>query len=129
MRARAEVEQVELKQLFFKQVCQELSALFASLWLHQVEDLRRAIYYSPHSWSDGLPLLKQCLLSPTAAYGDYLPTSPDDSVCPVSFTEDDVKRQVYEFKDIVHPEEWLDVHITAHMKAKGMLVHQDGSVN
>jgi hypothetical protein len=47
----------------------------------------------------------------------------------VTFSEEDVKRHETEFKNIIHPEEWLDVHILASMKAKGFVVHRDGCVD
>jgi hypothetical protein len=76
-----------------------------------MEDLRRAMYYSSYSWLDGLPLLEQCLLSLTAGYNDYIPASTSYRVPPELFSEEDVKR--HEFRDIIRPEEWLDVHIRA----------------
>jgi hypothetical protein len=129
LNARAEVRHVASNHLFLRLVCQLRPVLYAAFRLHQMEDLRRAIYYSSHSWSDGLPLLEQCLLSLTTAYGDYIPASNDYLVCPVLFSEEDVKRHEKEFKEIILPEEWLDVHITALMKTKGIVLHRDGCVD
>ena len=128
LEARAEIRQVASNHRFLKLVRQLQPALYTALRLHQMEDLRRAIYYSSHSWSDGLPLLEQCLLSLTAGYGDYIPASNDYPVCPVIFSEEDTKRHEKEFRDIIYPEEWLDVHIRALMKTKGIVLHRDGSV-
>ena len=127
--ARAEISQVTPNHQFLKLIRQLRPGLYATLRLRQMEDLRRAIYYSSHSWSDGLPLLEQCLLSLTAGYGDYIPTSANYPVCPVLFSDEDVKRHQKEFKDIIHPEEWLDAHIRALMKTKGIVVHRDGCVD
>ena len=90
-----------------------------------MEDLRRAIYYSSRSWSDGLPLLEQCLLSLTAGYGYYIPASTNHPVCPVIFSEEDTKRHEKGFRDVIYPEEWLDVHIRALMKTKGIVLHEE----
>ncbi len=38
-----------------------------------MEVLRRAIYHSAHSWSDGLPALEQMLRVIKYAYGDAFP--------------------------------------------------------
>jgi hypothetical protein len=127
--ARAEIRQVVSNHQFLKLVRQLRPGLYATLRLHQMEDLRRAIYYSSHSWSDGLPLLEQCLLSLTAGYGDYIPASTNYPVCPVLFSDEDVKRHEEEFRDIIHPEEWLDVHIRALMKTKSIVLHRDGCVD
>ena len=127
--ARAEVRKVASNHQFLKLVRKLRPALYATLRLHLMEDLRRAIYYSSHSWSDGLPLLEQCLLSLTAGYGDHIPTNINYPVCPVTFSEEDVRRHEKEFRDIIYPEEWLDVHIRALMKTKGILLHRDGSVD
>lgn len=127
--AHAEVRRVASNHQFLKLVRQLRPALYAALRLHQMEDMRRAIYYSSHSWSDGLPLLEQCLLSLTVGYGDYIPTSINYPVCPVIFSEEDAKRHEKEFRDIIYPEEWLDVHIRALMRIKGILLHRDGSVD
>jgi hypothetical protein len=129
LEARAEIGKVASNHRFLKLVRQLRPALYASFRLHQMEDLRRAIYYSSHSWSDGLPLLEQCLISLSAGYGDYIPASTDYPVCPVIFFEEDTKRHEKEFKDIIYTEEWLDVYIRALMKTKGILMHRDGSVD
>jgi len=50
------------------------------------------------------------LLSLTAGYDDYIPESTSYPVPPELFSEEDVKRHE-EFRDIIHPEEWLDVHL------------------
>lgn len=92
LEARAEIKKVASNHQFLKLVRQLQPVLYTSLRLHQMEDLRRAIYYSSHSWSDGLPLLEQCLLSLTTGYGDYIPASTNYPVCPVIFSEEDTKR-------------------------------------
>ena len=127
--AREEVKEVASNHQFLKLIFQLRPVLYAALRLRQMEYLRRAIYYSSHSWSDGLPLFERCLMSLSAAYGDYIPASTDCPICPVLFSEEEVKRHEKDFEDIIHPEEWLDVHITAMMKAKGFILHKDGSVN
>ena len=127
--ARVEIRQVVSNYQFLKLVHRLRPGLYATLRLHQMENLRRAIYYSSHSWSDGLPLLEQSLLSLTAGYGDYIPASINHPVCPVLFSDDDVKRHEKEFRDIIHPEEWLDVHIRALMKTKGIVLHRDGCID
>ena len=129
LEARTEIQKVASNHRFLKLVRQLQPVLYTSLRLHQMEDLRRAIYYSSHSWSDGLPLLEQCLLSLTTGYGDYIPASTNYPVCPVIFSEEDTKRHEKEFRDIIYPEEWLDVHIRALMKTKGIVLHRDGSVD
>jgi hypothetical protein len=73
--ARAEIRQVFSYHRFLQFVRQLQPGLYAALRLHQMEYLRRAIYYSSYSWSDGLPILEQCLLSLTAGYDDYIPAS------------------------------------------------------
>jgi Phosphotransferase enzyme family len=128
-KVHAEIRQVVSNHRFLELVRQLRPGLYAALQLHQMEDLRRAIYYSSHSWSDGLPLLERCLLSLTARYGNYIPASTNYPVSPVLFSEDDVRRHEKEFKDIIHPEEWLDVHIRALMMTKGIVLHRDGSVD
>ncbi|KAF8809239.1 hypothetical protein BYT27DRAFT_6526665 [Phlegmacium glaucopus] len=78
--AHAEIRQVASNHQFLKLVRQLRPELYSALRLHQKEDLRRAVYYSSHSWSDGLPLLERCLLSLTAGYGDYIPASTNSGV-------------------------------------------------
>ena len=56
--ARAEIMQVLSYHRFLQLVRQLQPGLYAALRLHQMEDLRRAVYYSSYSWSDGLPLLE-----------------------------------------------------------------------
>lgn len=123
--------QVASKHQFLKAVRQLHPVLYATLRLLQTEYLCRAIYYSLalHSWSEGLPLLEQCLISLTAGYGDYIPTSASYAVCPVSFSDEDVKRHEREFEDIVHREEWLELQIMAWMKAEGIVLQRHGCVN
>ena len=60
-------------------------ALYAVLRLQQMKDLPRAIYYSSLSCSDDSALLERCLMSLSAAYGDYIPVSAKYPVCPVSY--------------------------------------------
>jgi hypothetical protein len=122
--ARAEITHIASKHRFLELVNQP--ALYASLWLLY---LRRAIYYSSYSWSDGLPLLEQTLISLTAAYGDYIPVNPEYPVCPLSFSEEDVRRHESEFKDVIHAEEWLDSHVTTLLERYGITVFKDGSVD
>jgi hypothetical protein len=50
-------------------------------------------------------------------------------VCPVISSEEDAKRHENEFRDIIYPEEWLDVNIRALMKTKANVLHRDGSVD
>ena len=76
-----------------------------------------------------VPLLEQCLQSLAAGYDDYLPASTNYPFCPVIFSEEDMRRHEKELRGIIYPEEWLDVHIRALMKTKGILLHRDGSVN
>ena len=128
LKARAEIRKVASKHQFLKLVRQLQPALYASLGLCQMEDLRSAIYYSSYSWSDGLPLLERCLLSLSGGYGDYFPARANYPVCPVIFSEEDTKRHEKEFKDIIYPGEFLDVHVRAWMKGKGIVVHRDGAV-
>jgi hypothetical protein len=92
LEARAEVKKVASNHRFLKLVRQLRPALYASFRLRQMEDLRCTIYYSSHSWSDGLPLLEQRLMSLTAGYNDYIPANTDYPVCPVIFSEEDTKR-------------------------------------
>lgn len=94
-----------------------------------MEDLQRAIYYSSHSWCDDLPLLEQCLVKISAAYGDYIPVHKDYPVCPVLFSEEGLKRHEKEFEDIVYMEEFLDVQTGNEMKKQGHLVGRDGSIS
>ena len=47
----------------------------------------------------------------------------------MTFSEEDTKRHEKEFRDIIYPEEWLDVHVRASMKTKGIFLHRDGSVD
>jgi hypothetical protein len=129
LEARAEIRKVASNHRFLKLVRQLQPALYAALRLHQLDDLCRTIYYSSHSWSDGLPLFEQCLLSLTAGYGDRIPTGTYNPICPVIFFEEDIERHEKEFRDIIYPEEWLDVHIRALMKTKGIVLHRDGSVD
>ena len=74
-------------------------ALFKTVW-HVIQDpfksasggsLYATIYYSYlFFWSDGLPLLKQCLVLIITLYGDYVPAHKDGPVCPVSTSEEDL---------------------------------------
>lgn len=58
LKARVEVEQLVSIYRYLKLIYQLNPVLYPTFRLQQMEDLRRAIYYSSHSWSDGPPLLK-----------------------------------------------------------------------
>lgn len=66
-----------------------------------MEDLQRAIY-SSHSWCEDLPLLEQCLVEISAAYGNYIPVHDNCLVCRVLFSEENLKRHEKEFEEIVY---------------------------
>ncbi|KDR84192.1 hypothetical protein GALMADRAFT_205913 [Galerina marginata CBS 339.88] len=129
LEALAEMTQIASKACLLGLVSRTHPALYASLRLLQMEYLRRTIYYSSYSWADGLPLLEQTLMSLTAAYGGYIPVNPESPICPLSFSEADVRRHETEFKDIIHAEEWLDSHATTLLKTYGFTVYKDGSVD
>jgi Phosphotransferase enzyme family len=129
VQARAEVRRVASKHEFLEAIRQLLPAFHDTLCTPLVEPIRNAIYYSSYSWSDGLPLLEQCLVSISAMYGTYIRAHKNYPVCPVSISEEDLKRHKKEFDDIVCVEESLDVHIRTLLNHEGIIIHQDGSVD
>ena len=92
------------------------------------EHIRRALYYSSHSWSDGFPLLEQTLLQICSSYGKEIPVHKDFPTCPISFTEEDRKRHQKEFKTVVRREALLEEFVHKSMKEAGIILNRDGSV-
>lgn len=129
LEAHAEITQTMSKHRLLELINSMQPGLYASLRLLQKEYLRRAIYYSSYSWSDGLPLLEQTLISLSAAYGDFIPVNPEYPVCPLSFSEENIKRREREFKEIIHDEEYLDAHVMTLLKMYGFTISKDGSVD
>lgn len=93
-----------------------------------MDHLRRALYYSSHSWSDGLPLLEQTLMQICSSYGKEIPFHKDFPTCPISFNEEDRERHKKEFKTVVYREALLEEFVHKLMKEAGIILHRDGSV-
>lgn len=91
-----------------------------------------ALHRTPASTdgSDGLTLLKQCLVKVTVAYGDYIPIHKDCPACPVLFSEEELRRHEKEFEGIVYMEEFRDSDLQiGNAKKHGHLVSRDGSLS
>jgi hypothetical protein len=119
----------DTKDPFLKSVHELRPELFDVLRLRQMEELRRAIYYSSHSWSDGLPLLEQCLILLSAAYRNYIPANSDYPTSPFVFSKEDLRRNEDELNGFFYVEERLDALIRARFRLKGYFLHKDGSVD
>ena len=102
--------------------------LITAMRFEHMEHLRRALYYSSHSWSDGLPLLEQTLMQICSSYGKEIPVHKDFPTCPISFTDKDRERHQKEFKTVVRREALLEEFVHKLMKKAGIILHRDGSV-
>jgi hypothetical protein len=102
--------------------------LITAMKFEHMEHLRRALYYSSYSWSDGLPLLEQILMQICSSYGKEIPVHKNFPTCPISFTKEERERHQKEFKTVIHREALLEELVHKLMKNAGIMLHRDGSV-
>lgn len=102
--------------------------LITAMRSEHMEHLRRALYYSSHSWSDGFPLLEQTLMQICSSYGKEIPVHKEIPTCPISFTKEDRERHRKEFKTVVWREALLEGFVQKLMKKARIMLHRDGSV-
>lgn len=92
-----------------------------------LEELRAGIYYSAHSWSDGLPLLDNALMEICDSYGKDIVSHPDHPEYPASFTEEERMSVRVESK-FHHQQEVLECILTEHLEVRGMAWREDGDI-
>lgn len=102
--------------------------LITAMRSKHMEHLRDALYYSSHSWSDGLPLLEQTLMQICSSYGKEIPVHKDFPTCPISFSKEDRERHQKVFKTVIWREALLEEFVHKLMKDAGIILHRDGSV-
>ena len=123
-----EVDKVSLMRQYLTLVRDINPDLITVMRSEHMEHLRRALYYSSHSWSDGLPLLEQTLIQIYSSYGKEIPVHKDFPTRLISFSEEDRERHQKEFKTVIWREALLEEFVHRLMKKAGILPHRDGSV-
>lgn len=101
--------------------------LYDTLSSPHLEKLKAGIYYSAHSWSDGLPLLDNALLDICDSYGKDIPSHSDHPECPASFTEEERTSVGVDLK-FHHQQEVLERVLTEHLGKRGMAWREDGDI-
>jgi hypothetical protein len=123
-----EVDKVSLMRQYLTLVRDINPDLITAMRSEHMDHLRRALYYSSHSWSDGLPLLEQTLIQICSSYGKEIPAHKDFPTCLISFSEEERERHQKEFKTVVRRETLLEELVHRLMKKAGIILHRDGSV-
>ncbi|KAF9485545.1 hypothetical protein BDN70DRAFT_591828 [Pholiota conissans] len=127
--ARAEFRRFWARHALHKFVLDMHAPLLVVLTVWHMELLKRAVYCSSRSWSEGLPLLERTMMSLSAEYGDSIPVVDNYPVCPVVFSEEDQKRHNKEYTKVIYAEQRLEATLTKAMKEAGIALGEDGSVH
>ncbi|KAF8602341.1 hypothetical protein BDV93DRAFT_557595 [Ceratobasidium sp. AG-I] len=93
--------------------------------------LRHAIYFSSHTWSDGLPNLDRVLEQLCAGYGTTFPAHTSHPTCPIDFSLDNEarERRATEYHEYVGAELIVESMARRLMGQAGFDVNASGSVN
>jgi hypothetical protein len=96
-----------------------------------MELLRQAIYYSSHTWSDGLPNLDRVLEQFCEGYGTNFPVNEAYPTCPIDFPLDEASkaRRAAEYHEYVNAETQLEWLARGRMEAAGIEVGPSGYVD
>lgn len=101
--------------------------LYEVLSSSHLENLRAGIYYSSHSWSDGLALFDAAQMAICDAYGTDVPRHPGHIECPASFTEQERKKLAVDMK--FHRQEGVLEHLCRnYLEKRGMGWQEDGGI-
>ncbi|KJA22711.1 hypothetical protein HYPSUDRAFT_77307 [Hypholoma sublateritium FD-334 SS-4] len=94
--------------------------------LPQIEVLRRAIYHSAHSWSQGLPALEQMLMVIKYAYGGTFPIHKDYPAAGI-FSGEDLEQYSADMDELIEEQEH-EAAVMELLQEDGICVSQDGGV-
>lgn len=112
---------------YIKNILELSPPLYEVLSSTHLEKVRSGMYYSSHSWSDGLPPLNVALGSICDSYGDDIPSHPDYPTCPVSYTDEERQQLLVDLK--FHSQEALLENYARRWLAKyGIDWQEDGCV-
>ncbi|KDQ11898.1 hypothetical protein BOTBODRAFT_162342 [Botryobasidium botryosum FD-172 SS1] len=126
----SELKRVWVMYKFLASIKEARPALYTAMRDPSMDLLRQAIYFSSHSWSDGLPNLERVLMIFCEVYGDGLnhPTHPDYPECPISFSQKDKERIEQEFETVVGLEMRLEGILQNLLARVNIKLHPDGRV-
>ncbi|KAF9485544.1 kinase-like protein [Pholiota conissans] len=126
--ARTEYRRIWPRYLFYKLLKKVGGPLLAVMRLWQMELVKKAVYFSSHCWSDGLPAFEQILMLLSAEYGKLIPVHDDYPICPVVFSEEDEKRHEKEYKVVFGEEILLEPRVKVAIERAGIVMGPDGAV-
>lgn len=97
----------------------------------QMDLLRHALYFSSHTWSDGLPNLDRVIEEFCAGYGTTFPAHTSHPTCPIDFLLDEEarERRAREYHEYVGAELMMESMAHRRMAEAGFEVSASGSVN
>ncbi len=124
--AKAEFLQVWPKYVYLKHLAQLHPRLSEVVQLPQMEVLRRAIYHSAHSWSDGLPALEQMLRVIKYTYGGAFPIHKEYPAMTI-FSGEDLQQYSADMDKLIEEQE-QEAGILEAIQEDGICVSQDGAV-
>lgn len=124
--ATAEFLEAFPKHAYLKHVAQLHPRLSEVVQLPRMEVLRRAIYHSAHSWSQGLPALEQTLMAIKYGYGGTFPIHKDYPAAAL-FSGDDLEQYCADMDKLIEEQENEGVVMHA-LQEDGICVSQDGGV-
>lgn len=127
---RNEVRRMNMMRQYLSDVRNLRPGVYQAMRHPHMEFLRSGIYYSSHSWSDGLPLLRKTLMEICDAYGTVIPVNPSYPVCPISFDAQELADHAKDYNRVV----WVEAKFEAQLRARlatsnGITLHGDMAVN
>lgn len=128
-RLREEITRVDSMRQYLAYIGPSRQAVLNSMRSPYLELLRHTIYYSCHSWSDGLPNLERVLVRLCEAYEDgSIPGHRDYPNSPVQFSPSEQEARDKDFHRTVGLEAQLEEIVHTRIRRAGITLHPDGSV-
>ncbi|KDQ08120.1 hypothetical protein BOTBODRAFT_139303 [Botryobasidium botryosum FD-172 SS1] len=124
-----ELGRITMMKHHLRKIAEIRPALYLAMQSEHALWLRHALYFSSHTWSDGLPNLTQTLVKMCAEYGGTIPVHEDYPHCPISFSPEDDEARERDLQRVVGLEAQLEYLVQKKMKESGIILHTGGLVS